>query len=99
MHNDLVPYVTGELRIRRGDRDLVGRAKIVYDNVRLAALEADGAMALGAHIMEGTAQLDAHRRALAGNNEALNAVLCGIELDTVRQAQTIQRQAFNRFGI
>lgn len=99
MHNDLIPYATGEIRPRRGDRELVGRAKTIYDNVRLAALEADGAMALGAHIMEGTAQLDAHRRSLAGNDAALNAVLCEIELNTVRQAQTIQRQAFNRFGI
>src|ERR1700722_8256484 len=99
MRNDLIACVTGQAPTRRNDRALVGYAKNVYDDVRLAALQADGAMALGAHIMEGTAQLDAHRRALAGNNAALNAVLCDIELDTVRQAQIIQRQTFNRFGI
>lgn len=99
MHNDLIPYVTGEVRVSRHDREVAARAKRVYDEVRLSAVKADGAMALGAHIMEGTAQLDAHRRQLAGNNEALNAVLCEIELTTIRQAQTIQRQTFNRFGI
>lgn len=99
MHNDLIPYATGELRPRRDDREVVGRAKTIYDDVRLAAVKADAAMALGAHLMEGAAQLDAHRRALAGSNEQLNAVLCEIELNTIRQAETIQRQAFNRFGI
>jgi hypothetical protein len=99
VNNDLVLYATGELRPRREDRALAGRAKQVYDKTRLAAMEADAAMALGAHIMEGTAQLDAHRRMLAGDNEQLNAVLCAIELDTIRVAQTIQRQTFNRFGI
>jgi hypothetical protein len=99
MHNDLIPYITGEARPRSQDRALVSQARGVYNDVRLAALKADGAMALGAHIMEGAAQLDAHRRALAGNDPALNAILCEIELSTVRQAQIIQRQTFNLFGI
>ena len=99
MHNDLVLYATGEVRPQKQDRALAGRAKRVYDDTQLAAMEADAAMALGAHIMEGTAQLDAHRRALAGNDPQLNAVLCEIELSTIRTAQTIQRRTFNGFGI
>jgi hypothetical protein len=40
--------------------------------------------------MQGTTQIDVHRHSLAGNNEQLNAVLCAIETDTIRQAQTIR---------
>jgi hypothetical protein len=99
MHNDLIRYASGDVTPRRPDREVAQRAKGVYDETRLAGLKVDAAMALGAHVMEGTAQLDAHRRALAGNNEQLNSVLCNIEIDTIRQAQTIQRQTFNRFGL
>ena len=99
MHNDLIRYASGDVTPRRTDRDVAQRAKDVYDETRLAALKVDAAMALGAHVMEGAAQLDAHRHALAGNDQQLNAVLCNIEIDTIRQAQTIQRQTFNRFGI
>ncbi len=98
-NNDLTLWASGAVAPRRSDREVAAQAKGIYDQARLGAYKADAVLALGAHVMEGTAQLDAHRLGLARGNEQLNAVLSVIELDTIRQAQTIQRQTFNRFGI
>jgi hypothetical protein len=97
--NNLTLYATGQLRARGDERSVAARGKRVYDDVRLSALKADGAFALGAHIMEGITDLDSHRRALAGGNQQLDAVLSAIELDTIRQVQGIQRGLYSPFGI
>ena len=96
-HNDLIPYVTGAQRPARHDRELVGRARGVYEDVVLSRVKVDGAMAIAGHIMEGVTLLDARRRALAGDNAQLNAVLGSIELNTVHQVEGIQRDMFGFF--
>jgi hypothetical protein len=99
MQNDLILYASGDVTPQRGNRQVAARAKQTYDETRLAGFKVDAVMALGAHIMDGSAQLVAHGQALAGGNPQLGAVMSTIAADTIRQAQTIQRQAFNRFGI
>ena len=99
MHNDLIRYASGDVNPRRNDRDVAQRAKGIYDDARLAALKVDAVMALGAHVMEGSANLIAYGQTLANGNPQAAAVMGNIASDTIRQAQTIQRQTFNRFGI
>jgi hypothetical protein len=99
MHNDLIRYASGDITPRRPDREVAQRAKGVYDDTRLAALKVDAIMALGAHVMEGATNLIAHGQTLASGNPQAAAVMGTIASDTIRQAQTIQRQTFNRFGL
>jgi hypothetical protein len=61
---------------------------------RLAPVRIETAMTLSREVMERVIQLDAHRRALVGNDAQLNEVLGAIELDTIRKAKAIQRQIF-----
>jgi hypothetical protein len=95
MHNDLIHYTQS----RRPDRALVAQGRDIVGATQLGALKADAAFALGAHVMEGAAGIIAHGRALAGGDPQLGAVMASIAGDTIRQAQTIQRQTFNPFGI
>ena len=97
MDGELMRYMHGA-PVARTDQAVTGRAKQVYDDMRLAAFEADGALALAGHIMEGAAGLDAHRRALARNDPTLNAMLSGIELDALGAVRRIQRGAHDSWG-
>ena len=74
-------YASGEVRPRLQDRKVTGRAKEIYDDVRLHDFEARGLMALAGDVMEGMAELDATRKRLAKDDPALNTLLAQIELD------------------
>lgn len=88
--------------MRRPPREALAEGKdsrAVKRQVRQAALMADGAMALGAHIMEGVKSLDEHRRRAAGGAEHLNAIMAEIEITALEQAQSIQRKLYNPWGL
>lgn len=91
MDNELIRQATGAEVAPYRDRIVARRAKRTYDDVRLRALQADGAMALGAHIMEGLVGLDDNRRGLSGNDITLNTLLMEVEAETVRQVKSVQR--------
>lgn len=77
-------------------RTAAGRvaARAITDETRLTALQADAALALGGHIMEGVVNLDMHRRHLAKDDVTLNLLLAEIEAETVQQVKAVQRSLF-----
>lgn len=92
----------GLSRLARGDglvprnnkyKGIAREAQQVYDDVHLAALRVQGAVALGGHIMDGIVELDEHRRSLAGDDPVLKTLLADIEAATVRQVKSIQNEA------
>lgn len=95
---DLMPYADGSQRVRRRDRDVAKDAKAVYDEVRLAAFKARGALELGAHVMDGVMELDEHRRELAGDDPVTVGLLAEIERQAINSAKAIQRNLYNRWG-
>lgn len=98
MNNDLMLYARGDLTPVRADRAVAGKAKQVFDEVRLTSLKAEGALALAGKIMEGVVELDKHRRALAGEDAVLNMMLTDIEVTAVARASRIQRELFDRWS-
>lgn len=72
-------------------------ARAITDETRLTALQADAALALGGHIMDGVTDVDKHRRSLARDDVTLNMLLCEIEAETVQQVKAVQRSLFNRW--
>jgi len=99
MSGELMEYMNGNRRVARVDREVVGRAKAVHDEVRLAAFKVDGALALGGHIMEGVVGLDEHRRALAKDDPVTTALLADIEQTAIFAAKKIQSNLYNDFGL
>jgi hypothetical protein len=87
------------LRPSRADRQTQALAKKLINEVRIAALKTDGALALGDHIMTEIVELDDHRHALGRDNLALNLVLAEIEATAISQCKGIQRGLFNRWGV
>jgi hypothetical protein len=98
VNNELMKYTKGEPAPLR-DRRVAKQAKKVYDEVRLSALQMNGATALAAHTMETLMELDAHRRRLAGDDPVTNQMLVEIELTAVRQVGRIQSNLFNQWGM
>lgn len=98
MNNELARKAKGEVSARRGEQQVVADARDIIQGVQLAAIKADGAMALGAHIMEGALELDQLRQRLCKGDTAMNLLLTEIEATTISQAQRIQRGAFDNFG-
>lgn len=92
MDNELMRHVTGQELAPHRDRAVARKAKRVYDEVRLRALQADGALALGAHIMEGVVGFDDLRRELSSGDPITNALLMEVEAETVRQVKSTQRK-------
>jgi hypothetical protein len=90
MSSELMKYSTGEVMPSRVERGVAKRAKAIYDETRIRAFEVDAQVALAGHIMEQVVELDTQRRDLAGNEQALNAVLCDIELNTLRNLKKTQ---------
>jgi hypothetical protein len=90
MSDQLIKYVNGQERAGLADRNVARHAKEIYDETRLAGFKADGVMALAGHIMEGVADLDRHRLAIAGNDPLLNQALAEIEITAIQQARSIQ---------
>lgn len=95
MNNELVRYATGEVRPRVGEIKVARQAKAVHNEVRLAALKSDGALALAAHVMEGIIGLDERRRALAQDDPVTNEMLVRIEMAAVGHINSIQLNLYN----
>lgn len=98
MDNKLVRYTNGEVAVPYRDRSVAKRAKDVFDEVRLNALKADGAMALAGHIMEGVVELDNLRREISQGDPALEAMLMSFESTALRQMAKIQRELYDPWG-
>jgi len=65
---------------------------------RLAAYKVDGLAAFTGHAMERVTEVDMTRRALAGEDPALNAMLGRLEYNFVRRVEGMQSQLFNGFS-
>lgn len=98
MNNELARKARGEVSTKRGEKQVVADARDVIQGVQLAAIKADGALALGGHIMQGAVELDKLRQQLSKGDTAMNLLLSEIEATTISQAQSIQRSAFGNFG-
>ena len=71
----------------------------IRQDVREAAMKADGAIRIGEHIMDGLVELDAHRRELAGADQTLNVLLAEVEAETVGQVKKIQRNLYGQWEL
>ncbi len=80
------------------DRRIAKKAQGVVDNVRLAALKADGVVALAGHIMEEFCELDGLRVRLAKGDLSKNMLMAEIEETAFQQVMKIQR-GVDGFGL
>lgn len=92
-------YSSGSQLVPRRDRAVAQQAKGTFDEVRLKALQADGAMALGNHLMQGLVALDEYRLSLAQGDPIRSALLMEIEASTIRQCKVIQNSLYNQWGV
>lgn len=100
MAGDLERYVRGETRrVPKGDRDIVGSAKEIYNRTKIAGLEVDATVALGDHIMERLVRHDHRRRHLAKGDVTINLILADIEAETVEQVKRIQIRQHDAWGL
>lgn len=76
--------------------DLGVQGKAIVDEVRLAALKADGVLRLTDRIMAGVVELDDDRRYLARGDETKNMVLAELEAAAVQKLRGIQRQLYSQ---
>lgn len=83
----------------RPRRDLSPQGRNVYDEVRLAALKADGATALAGHMMSRLRELDDNRRQLVQDDATLNLICAEIESEAVQQCKEIQRRLNTPFDL
>lgn len=98
--SDLMRYVNGEMKPKgKGERDLANNSKMVVGTIQLAGLKSEGIAALAGKIMQDIAELDNHRRALAGDDPVLNKLLGEIELNAARQMGRIQNSTFSKWGL
>jgi hypothetical protein len=97
--SELQKYVSGQQAVAHADRQLVKQAKKVYDDVRLAAFKADGAVELGKHIMAKIAELDAARVEIAKDDPVRNMAMAEIEMAVVRQVLSIQKSLDRGWGL
>ncbi len=98
MNDELMDYARGEITPRRKDRTLAAKARGVYEEVKLGALMADGALALAGHILGEVVELDEERRSYRRRvTPDLNAVLIEIEVTGIEQAQKVQRNLYKRW--
>jgi hypothetical protein len=96
--NDLMRTASGERRpLNRAERASARAAADVVNEVRLAAIEADGAMALADHIMYGLMDLDSQRKDLQGSDPLLALMLGEIEATAVRQVKKIQNNLYTQW--
>ena len=97
MNDDIMRFLAGDAP--RTSRAVVSQAKQTRTEVQLAGFKADGALALGGHIMEGVVCLDGHRRLLAGNDPLLNTLLADIEQTALFQAKKIQTGLYSQWKL
>lgn len=83
------------LQAQRSVWDSQVKAMEIRNETRLTALQADAALALGGHIMEGVVELDKYRRRLAQEDVTTNLLLAEIEAETIQQVKRVQRSLFN----
>lgn len=83
----------------REEREHSNAMARVAADTRLTAFRMDAEAALTGRIMERVVDIDEYRRALAGNDESLNAVLTRIELGFIAKAERIQRGFGSGFGL
>lgn len=81
----------------RAERQTLKAAREVVGEVHLAAIEADGALALGEHIMRGVVDLDEERLRLAAGDPVLSALLGKIEARAIHQVESIQANLFTQW--
>ncbi len=99
MSGELQRYAAGNVRPARMDRAVAREAKAVYDEVRIKAFQADGALALAGHIMEGILGLDQKRRTLAQDDPVTNALLADIQSQAMYQVKKIQANLFDDWNM
>ncbi|MCX6398313.1 MAG: hypothetical protein NTX33_00075 [Propionibacteriales bacterium] len=85
--------------VSRGERALDLAVGEIRAETKLAAVKVDASAALAGRIMERVVDIDEYRRALAGNDETLNAALTRIELGFIAKAERIQRGMGSEFGL
>jgi hypothetical protein len=95
-----VPYQADRARVllSKHERSVVTQTQRVYDQARVAAVKADGAVALAAHIMEQVVGLDRYRQSLSEGDPMLGLVLGDIEANAIRQCKKIQNNLYNPWG-
>jgi hypothetical protein len=76
-------YVSGEVPVPRHRRKVAHEAQGFFDKVQGTGFVVQGKEALAEHTMEQVVKLDMRRRELAGDDAALNALLCRVELYAV----------------
>lgn len=96
--NELMPFIRGEARPARRDQNLVRRGRQVYEDVHETVLRERGGFAIAGDIMEGVADLNQHRRRLAGDDPGLNMELLDIELEAIHGARHELRSYYDRRG-
>lgn len=94
MSGELMEYMRGA-PVPRYDRPVSRRAKRIHDEVREAAFEADGALALGGHIMEGAVGLDEKRKGLQDGTPERDMMLADIMKQAVSTCAGIQANLYN----
>jgi hypothetical protein len=96
--NELMQMATGRRKPEtRADRESARAAADVVNEVRLAAIEADGAMALTVHIMHGVADLNDERKQLTGDDPLLALMLGEFMATGVRQVRKIQSNLYTQW--
>ena len=99
MTGDLARFAKQEMSPRKQDRAVAAAAKLVFDEVRLAALKADGAIGLAGHIMEGMTGLDERRQTLSTGDRANDIMLTEIQIAALRAVKAIQAKLYNQWGM
>lgn len=85
--------------VSHGERALDLAVGDIRSETKIAAVKVDASAALAGRIMERVVDIDEYRRALAGNDETLNAALTRIELGFIAKAERIQRGMGSEFGL
>lgn len=88
--SELVRYAKGDVRPALRDRAVAKHGKKIYDEVRTKAMEAEGAIALAGHIMEGFLGLNEKRISLAAGDPATNVTLVEIQNMAMAKIKAIQ---------
>ena len=99
MDNQLMRYSQGTEVVPKQDRAIAAKGKVTVDEVRFKALQADGAMALASHLMDGLIQLDAKAQSLAQGDPIKMAILMEIEAGAIRQCKNIQNSLYDNWGL
>ncbi|MDQ1438347.1 MAG: hypothetical protein QOK43_1976 [Acidimicrobiaceae bacterium] len=97
MPSNLTRFFSGEPDPAR--RKLTAAELRIRNQVRSAAIQADGALRFGEHVMDGLVELDVHRRMLARDDPTLNVLLAEVEAETVGQVKKIQRNLYSQWEL